>query len=242
MISVEQSPHLMTPDQAKLKSVHRLKWMLSNGFWGLGEQTLSNSFAGTSIPWAGVYAPQSRWPSRRPIRPALPSRRLTKGTLVDLRQESIRCSPEIHQMCTRNPSDVRQECGKFAAVWPTVRFKEFFQKLLHGCEGRQHLAPARSNFTEFKGRSDWTLNNIVHLIAHLIICISVSIYLIFERAAWRLIMCLLVGFSKGFEPVRLVRRTQAKVTCLPYLTLKHRFNKIFFVRVLEIFVLFTNSM
>ena len=25
----------MTPDQAKLRSVHRLKWMLSNGFWVL---------------------------------------------------------------------------------------------------------------------------------------------------------------------------------------------------------------
>ena len=108
-IVVEQSPHLMTPDQAKLKSVHRLKWMLSNGFWGLGEQTLSNSFAGTSIPWAGVYAPQSRLPSRRPIPPALPSRRLTKGTLVDLRQKNIRCSPEIHQICTRNSSDVHQK-------------------------------------------------------------------------------------------------------------------------------------
>ena len=49
-IIVDSSPYLMTPDQAKLKSVHRLKWMLSNGFWRLGEQTLSNSFALTSIP------------------------------------------------------------------------------------------------------------------------------------------------------------------------------------------------
>ena len=152
----------------------------------------------------------------------------------DNRQKSVRSAPGIDQMCTRN-------IASLLPFDPPLDSKSFFKSSCMAAKAVSILLLLEAIPLNSK-EVVTILNYIVHLIAHLIICISLSIYLIFERAAWRLIMCLLVGFSKGFEPVRLVRRTQAKVTCLPYLTLNHGFYKIFVVRVLEIFVLFTNSM
>ena len=107
----------MTPDQAKLKSVHRLKWMLSNGFWELVEQTLSKEFCRHihTLSWSMCASeplaiqethpscsPQSETDQGNSSGPAPEIHQIIARNPSDVHQESIRCAPGIHQMCTRN--------------------------------------------------------------------------------------------------------------------------------------------
>ena len=135
----------MTPDQAKPRSVHRLKWMLSNGFW-VSYQLKPENLLFDSLINSQEF---SFFLADQPV----------KGFLENVKRGSTfswsMWASEPLAIQETQPSSSPQSDTAHGKTWgaageiqfwqfllsPTVLSKKFFQKLLYGCKGCQHAKP-----------------------------------------------------------------------------------------------------